>query len=113
MASYLHEIDLDNKFIIFQDKLLKTKKANIHYFNFLNLLCKKEDKDFYNKFLLKDLGQSQKVKSFQVKEYITVHVRYTTPESNLYSLESLRNTSEKEFIQLISSLKKNIQMKKY
>lgn len=103
--SFRKEIDLNKKFLLLQKKLLHTKNANLHYFNFVNILCKRENNDFYNEFLLSDVGQDEEVKRFGLKEYVVLHVRYTPPDSNLYILESIRNASREFFIELIYALK--------
>lgn len=103
--SFREEIDLNKKFLLFQRKLFLTKKANTHYFNLVNLLCKRENNNFYNKFLLSDLGLNEEVKRFGLKEYVVLHLRYTPPDSYLYTLESIRNASREFFIELICALK--------
>ncbi len=102
-------------FFLFKEKVLKNQKAQIYYFNFLNIsfrfLLKNKEEDFLISKLVKipdSLSNFFKLNS----DNICISFRYSNKNSPLYELEKTRNTSEAEFIKVIQSIRENYPNKK-
>ena len=90
-------------------EILRIPKLNLNntirghhlHLNLINKLLNNETNSFLNKFLIKknDLcSNNQKMD----KEYIAIHFRYTSPNSDLYKSEIKRNTNKYQFIKTIN-----------
>lgn len=113
--------ELNNKefyqdsFFLFKKKIKNRKRAYKYYFNFLCLFYNFYGSNDEKQFLLDkvtDIPEKYKIFFDSFSNNICLHCRYTPSSSNLFSLEKVRNTSEKEFIRLFKAIQKKFPSKK-